>query len=112
MGMKEIPYLADAFAQVLQEAREEARVSQQELARRVDCSRSFISFLETRTHLPSLNAFLVICHALELPPADLLRRLEKRLAFIQQVIPESDIRPAFPEPDPEPDPEPIPRFRM
>lgn len=82
--MNEIPHLSEAFAQVLQEAREEARVSQHELARRVNCARSFISFLETRTHLPSLNAFLVICTALDLPPAELLRRLENRLAFLQE----------------------------
>lgn len=82
--MNEIPHLSEAFAQILQEAREEARVSQHELARRVNCARSFISFLETRTHLPSLNAFLVICTALNLPPAELLRRLENRLAFLQE----------------------------
>lgn len=84
MKMNEVPHLAEAFAQILQEAREEARVSQQELARRVNCARSFISFLETRTHLPSLNAFLVLCAALHLPPAEVLRRLENRLAFLQQ----------------------------
>lgn len=82
--MNEVPYLPEAFAQILQEAREEARLSQQELARRVNCARSFISFLETRTHLPSLNAFLVICSALDLPPVELVRRLENRLAFLQQ----------------------------
>lgn len=82
--MNEIPYLSEAFAQILQEAREEARVSQQELARRVSCARSFISFLETRTHLPSLNAFLVLCAALDLPAAEVLRRLENRLAFLRQ----------------------------
>ena len=82
--MNEIPHLSEAFAQVLQEAREEARVSQQELARRVKCARSFISFLETRTHLPSLNAFLVLCSALDLPAVEVLRRLENRLAFLQQ----------------------------
>lgn len=82
--MNEIPQLSEAFAQVLQEAREEARVSQQELARRVNCARSFISFLETRTHLPSLNAFLVLSAALDLPAAEVLRRLENRLAFLQQ----------------------------
>lgn len=82
--MIEIPQLSEAFAQVLQEAREEARVSQQELANRVKCARSFISFLETRTNLPSLNAFLVICRALGLPAAEVLRRLENRLAFLEQ----------------------------
>ena len=82
--MNEIPHLSEAFAQVLQEAREEARVSQQELARRVKCARSFISFLETRTHLPSLNAFLVLCEALDVPAGEVLRRLENRLAFLQQ----------------------------
>ena len=95
--MNEIPHLAEAFAQILQEAREEARVSQQELARRVNCARSFISFLETRTHLPSLNAFLALCAALDLPASEVLRRLENRLAFLQQAA-----GPDQPEPDPHP----------
>ena len=96
--MNEIPQLSEAFAQVLQEAREEARVSQQELARRVKCARSFISFLETRTHLPSLNAFLVLCAALELPAVEVLRRVENRLAFLQQAA-DAEKQAGAPRPD-------------
>ena len=80
--MKEIPYLAEAFAQVLQEARDHARLSQRELAREVECARSFISFLETRDQLPSLNAFLVLSRALNLPSGELLARLEAKLATL------------------------------
>ena len=77
--MKEIPNLAEAFAQILQEARGQARLSQTALADEVGCARSFISFLETRDHLPSLNTFLVISHALGIPSVELLARLEARL---------------------------------
>jgi len=80
--MKEIPHLAEALAQILREAREHARLSQQELARRMECARSFISFMETRDHLPSLNAFLALSRALDIPGNELLTRLESRLAAL------------------------------
>ena len=80
--MKEIPHLSEAFAQVLQEARGQARLSQTVLANKISCARSFISFLETRDHLPSLNTFLVISHALGIPSVELLTRLEARLATL------------------------------
>jgi transcriptional regulator with XRE-family HTH domain len=80
--MKEIPRLTEAFAQILQDARGKARLSQAELAKEIGCARSFISFLETRDHLPSLNTFLVISHALGVPSVELLARLEARLAAL------------------------------
>lgn len=80
--MQEIPHLAEAFSQVLQEARDHARLSQQELAREVECARSFISFLETRDHRPSLNAFLVLARALNVPSGEFLARLEAKLAVL------------------------------
>lgn len=90
--MKEIPYLHSAFAQVLQEIREEARMSQAELADRIGCARSFISFLETRSRLPSLNAFLMISSALHVSPAEFLKRLERKLANLQHATPHSKRR--------------------
>ena len=81
-GMKEVPHLAEAFAQVLQEARGQARLSQAALARELGCARSFISFLETRDHLPGLNTFLAVAHALGMPGVELLARLETRLAAL------------------------------
>ena len=80
--MKEIPHLAEAFAQTLQDARRQARLSQASLANEIECARSFISFLETREHLPSLNTFLVISRALDIPSAELLARLEAKLAVL------------------------------
>ena len=80
--MKEVPHLAKAFAQILQEARGHARLSQAALANEIGCARSFISFLETRDHLPSLNTFLVISLALGIPSVELLARLEAKLAVL------------------------------
>ena len=80
--MKEMPHLAEAFAQILQDARGQARLSQAALAKEIGCARSFISFLETRDHLPSLNTFLVISHALGVPSVELLSRLEAKLAVL------------------------------
>ena len=80
--MKEIPHLAEAFAQILQEARGQTRLSQAQLANEIGCARSFISFLETQDHLPSLNTFLVISNTLGIPSVELLTRLETRLAVL------------------------------
>ena len=80
--MKEIPHLAEAFAQVLRECRGRACLSQIRLARDIGCARSFISFLETQTHLPSLNTFLVVSRAIGMPSVELLARLETRLAAL------------------------------
>ncbi|MDR0827866.1 MAG: helix-turn-helix domain-containing protein [Desulfovibrio sp.] len=80
--MKDIPHLATAFAQILYEARRQARFSQAGLAREVGCARSFVSFLETAEHLPSLNAFLVLSRALGISSVDMLSRLESRLAAL------------------------------
>ena len=77
--MKEIPLLSEAFAQILREARGQARLSQTALAQDIGCARSFISFLETREHLPSLNTFLVISRATGIPSPELLGRLEAKL---------------------------------
>ena len=74
--------MAEAFAQILQEARGQTRLSQGALAGEIECARSFISFLETRDHLPSLNTFLVISRALDIPSVELLTRLEARLATL------------------------------
>jgi len=80
--MKEIPHLAEAFAQILQEARGQARLSQTALAHEIGGTRSFISFLETRDHLPSLNSFLAIAHAVGVPSVELLARLEAKLVML------------------------------
>ena len=80
--MKEIPHLAEAFAQILQEARRQSRLSQTALAREIHCARSYISFMETRTHLPSLNAFLAISRAMNIPSVELLARLEAKISAL------------------------------
>jgi len=82
--MKEIPLLADAFAQILREARGQARLSQTALAQDIGCARSFIYFLETREHLPSLNTFLVISRAIGISSLELLDRLEAKLATLAE----------------------------
>lgn len=81
--MKKIPYLAEAFVQVLQDARYQARMSQQDLAKSVGCARSFISFIETKNNLPSLNAFMAMAEALGVPPDELLRRVQSRIRSIE-----------------------------
>lgn len=94
--MKKIPYLAEAFVQVLQDARYQARMSQEDLARSVGCARSFISFIETKNNLPSLNAFMAMAEALGVPPDEMLRRVQSRIRSIEN----AREQPSGPEPDP------------
>lgn len=83
--MKEQTHLHDAVSVTLREAREYARLSQGELAERAGCARSFISFLETGSHLPGLNAFMALADALGISPSELMRRIEERMAFHKNI---------------------------
>lgn len=49
-------HLVAAFAVTLSERREQAQLTQEELAERADVSARFISFLETGRRQPSLSA--------------------------------------------------------
>lgn len=77
--MRNISYLLEATAQVMREGREQARLSQAELAEKVGCARSFVSFIETGTHLPGLKAFVALAEALDVQPSELMRRIEIRI---------------------------------
>lgn len=83
--MKEFPYVVEAFAQILQEARMEAGLSQQELAKRMRCARSFISAMENGIYQPTLNSFFVACDALDLDPIMALTRLINRIILLEDL---------------------------
>ncbi len=81
--MKEIPYLPQAFSQVLREVRAEAGISQNELAARIGCARSFISFMETGVNLPGMNSLVILADALGIPADELVRRVCERLRCLE-----------------------------
>lgn len=77
--MRNVSYLPEATAQIMREAREQARLSQAGLAEKVECARSFVSFIETENHLPGLNAFVALARAMGVTPSELMRRIEIRI---------------------------------
>lgn len=70
--------LVTAFADVLRELREQASLTQEELAERADVSVRFISFLETGRRQPSLSALAAVSKGLGLPMSVLILALESR----------------------------------
>lgn len=81
--MKEIPNLFKAISQVLREARAEANVSQRDLAKRMECARSFIEGIENQQYQPSLQTFLLISENLGIPPEDMVKRIKVKLLMLE-----------------------------
>ena len=67
-----------AFGRTLREVRKEKNISQERLALEADIDRSYVSQLETGVYQPSLSMLFAISEVLEIMPADLVDRVEKR----------------------------------
>lgn len=63
-----------AFGIALREAREGAKITQEELAGRASYGPNYISLLETANRQPTISAILAIEEALLLPPGELVQR--------------------------------------
>ncbi len=70
--MKQIPHLAESFGQILQKFRERSGLTQIELATKIDCSLSYIGFLEHGKKVPTLTTFHLLCEALEVTPYEFM----------------------------------------
>lgn len=81
--MRELPNLQEAIALTLKEARAEARILQRKLSEKTGCSRSYIDSIETGKYLPSLNAFIILAHALGLQEEELLRRVKWKRSLLE-----------------------------
>lgn len=71
--------LVTAFAAALRDLREEAGITQEELAGRAEVSARFVSLLETGRRKPSLSALAALSSGLDLPMAQLAGAIEERL---------------------------------
>lgn len=71
------PY--QAFIAVMVLARQEADMSQHELARRIGKPQSFVSKYERRERRLDVAEFIKVARALGLDPAKLIRRIDKAL---------------------------------
>ena len=82
--MQNIPYLARTFSQMLYEYREKSGISQRKLAASIGCARSYIAFLESGEHMPSLNTFLLLAKALGVDSLDFHAELKARLLTMEK----------------------------
>jgi transcriptional regulator with XRE-family HTH domain len=76
--------VAKAFGAILRAARLAAGVTQEVLAERADCDRTFPSLLERGLRTPTLTVLIEIAHALGIEPAELVSETLKRLREGQQ----------------------------
>lgn len=74
--------LVAAFAHALREARQGARMTQEDLADRADVSVRFISLLETGKRQPSLSAMAAISAGLGLPMSVLVAAIERKMRIL------------------------------
>ena len=70
--MKSVPYLMEAFAEVLKAKREMRGLTQRQMADAMESVRSMVSFLENGKNMPSLQTFFVIAETLQISPNELL----------------------------------------
>lgn len=69
----------DAFSYVLRAVRNEKCLSQEDLAARLDLTRTYISYLESGKRYPSLEMLIALAQALDVRPGELLDRIAERL---------------------------------
>lgn len=67
------------LGRILREVREEKDISQDKLAREMNTDRTTISLIERGLRSPYLRTLMQIGAALDVPPSEMLRRLELRL---------------------------------
>lgn len=70
--------LVNAFAAALRGARQDAGMTQEDLADRAEVSVRFISQLETGKRQPSLSALEAVCRGLGIPMSVLISAVERQ----------------------------------
>jgi transcriptional regulator with XRE-family HTH domain len=66
-----------SFSRVLKSLRNAKKISQEKLAELSGLDRSYVSLLERGLRQPSLETIFLIAEALEISPAEVVRRVEK-----------------------------------
>ncbi|MCL1889752.1 MAG: helix-turn-helix transcriptional regulator [Desulfovibrionaceae bacterium] len=78
-----MPFLNDAFRQILRAYRENAGLTQKELAEKIDASLAAIKKLEHGDRVPSLRTVLALCRGLGVKPHDFITDIVRKLAFLE-----------------------------
>ena len=69
----------DVFLRRLVSARREARLTQLDLATRINRPQSFVSKYERGERRLDVLEFVMVCHALSVDPCSIIREVESRL---------------------------------
>lgn len=75
------PYLA--FGEVLRAARQHAGLSQEALAHKAGVDRTYVGMVERAERVPSLRILWAFADALDLDPAELVRRTQRASEFVR-----------------------------
>lgn len=69
------------FGHVLQQLRRERGLSQEEFGFECELHRTYISLLERGKRIPSLTTIIQLATALDVPPSEIVRRVESRMGW-------------------------------
>jgi DNA-binding XRE family transcriptional regulator len=72
--------VAHVFGRVLKELRIESGITQEVLAERSECDRTYPSLLERGQRTPSLDVIFKLAEGLKIDPARLVRLLQERIS--------------------------------
>jgi len=89
MEVNKADMLLSALGSVMQERRRLLGLSQDEVAKRADLHRTYISDLERRSRNFSVRIFLQVAQALETTPTDLMTQAESLMQRQSQVAVEA-----------------------
>jgi transcriptional regulator with XRE-family HTH domain len=65
------------FGKEFRKLRLKAGRTQEEVAAVAAISREYVSMLEAGKHMPTIDVFMRLCHAVDIAPADLIARLDR-----------------------------------
>jgi transcriptional regulator with XRE-family HTH domain len=72
------------FGEQLRQIRKTAKLTQEELAFRVNLDRTYISLLERGIKSPTMNTFFRLCKVLNYSPTAFIAQVEKRMLETEQ----------------------------
>lgn len=73
--------IATIFGKVIRELRQERGLSQEEFGFECELHRTYISLLERGKRIPSLTTIIQLATALNVPPSEIVRRVEASLGW-------------------------------
>jgi len=65
------------FGKDFRKLRLKAGLTQEEVAAKAAISREYVSMLEADKHIPTIDVFIRLSHAVDVSPADLIARLDR-----------------------------------